>query len=115
MPDAWVHFEAFGPASVKKKAPVKVEAAAGPVATIEIKFAKSGKLATWTGAHDSVLALAEENGVKIDAGCRAGGCGSCLVAIKSGAVEYAGPPPDVEAGSCLTCICKPKGNLVIDA
>lgn len=115
VPDAWVHFEAFGPASVKKKAPVKVEAAAGPVATIEIKFAKSGKLATWTGAHDSVLALAEENGVKIDAGCRAGGCGSCLVAIKSGAVEYAGPPPDVEAGSCLTCICKPKGNLVIDA
>ena len=115
VPDAWVHFEAFGPASVKKKTPAKVEGTTSTAATFEITFSKSGKKVKWDGSHDSVLALAEENGVKIDAGCRAGGCGSCLIAIKSGEVEYAGAPPDVEAGSCLSCICKPKGALVIDA
>ena len=116
VPDAWVHFEAFGPASVKKKTPAKTEAAPGAaVSAIEITFAKSGKTVKWDGSHDSVLSLAEEQGVKIDAGCRAGGCGSCLIAIKSGEVEYGGKSPDVEAGSCLTCICKPKGTLVIDA
>lgn len=116
VPDAWVHFEAFGPASVKKKTPAKAEAVQGAAAAVfEITFSKSGKKAKWDGSHDSVLALAEENGVKIDAGCRAGGCGSCLIAIKSGEVEYAGARPDVEAGSCLSCICKPKGALVIDA
>lgn len=116
VPDAWVHFEAFGPASVKKKTPAKAEAVQGAAAAdFEITFSKSGKKAKWDGSHDSVLALAEENGVKIDAGCRAGGCGSCLIAVKSGEVEYAGARPDVEAGSCLSCICKPKGALVIDA
>ncbi|MBI3884993.1 MAG: 2Fe-2S iron-sulfur cluster binding domain-containing protein [Opitutae bacterium] len=116
VPDAWVHFEAFGPASVKKKAPAKTADAGAPAATaVEVTFAKSGKKVLWDGSHDSVLALADEHGVKIDAGCRAGGCGSCVVAIKSGAVEYAGAPPEVEAGSCLSCICKPKGALVIDA
>ncbi len=116
VPDAWVHFEAFGPASVKrvaKPAPPAAGQASSPV--IQVTFSKSDKSFTWDGSHDSVLALAEAQGVKIDAGCRAGGCGSCLVAIKSGAVEYSGAPPDVEAGSCLACICKPKGALVIDA
>ena len=116
VPDSWVHFEAFGPASVKKKAPPPAAATGGAVAaTFDVIFAKSGKTAKWDGSHDSVLSLAEENGVKIDAGCRAGGCGSCIIAIKSGNVEYAGAPPDVESGSCLSCICKPKGALVIDA
>lgn len=116
VPDTWVHFEAFGPASVKKKTSVKSEdPAAAAVASVEVTFAKSGKKAKWDGSLDSVLALADEHGVKIDAGCRAGGCGSCLIAIKSGEVEYVGARPEVEAGSCLACICKPKGALVIDA
>ncbi len=117
VPDAWVHFEAFGPASVKKKAPPKPVEGAAPAAAaaVDVTFAKSGKKVVWDGSHDSLLSLAEAEGVKIDAGCRAGGCGSCIIAVKSGEVEYAGAKPDVEAGSCLTCICKPKGALVIDA
>jgi ferredoxin len=39
-----------------------------------------------------------------------------LVAIKAGEVEHLSDVgADVEAGSCLTCICKPKGRLEIDA
>jgi ferredoxin-NADP reductase len=116
VPDEWVHFEAFGPASVKKKPGAKAETAPGfAPAAFNVTFAKSGKQAKWDGTHDSLLALAEAQGVKIDAGCRAGGCGTCIVAIKSGEVDYAGARPEIEAGSCLTCIGKPKGPLVIDA
>ena len=60
--------------------------------------------------------LAEENGISMDSGCRAGSCGTCVTAIKSGEVEYLsepGEPPD--SGSCLACICVPKGNLELDA
>ena len=115
MGDGLTHFDGDGNA-VMVDVSAKAETVHGAaVATFDITFSKSGKKAKWDGSHDSVLALAEEHGVKIDAGCRAGGCGSCLIAIKSGEVEYAGAPPDVEAGSCLSCICKPKGALVIDA
>ena len=59
----------------------------------------------------SLLDFAGAQGVKIDSGCRAGSCGSCLVAIKSGDVEYLAEPGEKpETGSCLTCICRPKGR-----
>jgi len=118
VPDEWVHFEAFGPASVKRAASpaVKASLTSAPFAGIEVTFAKSGRKVWWDQAYSSLLEFAEAQEIKIDAGCRAGNCGSCLVAIKSGNVDYlGGHGAEAEAGSCLTCICKPKGNLVIDA
>ncbi len=118
VPDEWVHFEAFGPASVKRAASpaVKASLTQAPFMGMEVTFAKSGQKARWDLTYASLLELAEAKGVRIDAGCRAGNCGSCLVAIKSGNVEYlGGHGADAESGSCLACICKPKGNLVIDA
>jgi ferredoxin len=54
--------------------------------------------------------------VKIDSGCCAGSCGSCVVAIKSGDVDYLKKPDATpESGSCLTCVCRPKSHLVLDA
>jgi ferredoxin len=113
-----VHFEAFGPASVKRamKPEKKEQLARPPEGGIEVTFAKSGTRAVWTGGHGSLLELAEEQGVRIDAGCRAGNCGSCLVAIKAGEVEHLSDVgAGVEAGSCLACVCKPKSRLEIDA
>ena len=119
VPDSWVHYEAFGPASVKKVASPEMKksiADAPSDAGIEVTFAKAGSTARWDSSCSSLLELAEGHGIKIDAGCRAGNCGSCLVAIKSGEVEYlAGHGADAERGSCLACICKPKGKLVVDA
>jgi ferredoxin-NADP reductase len=118
VPDSWVHFEAFGPASVKRAAKPEIKAALtrAPMGGVDVTFAKSGKKASWNGDHGSLLELAEEQGIRIDAGCRAGNCGSCLIAIKAGEVEYLGNHgADAEAGSCLACICKPKGRLVVDA
>ncbi len=115
VPDSSVFFEAFGPATVKKAAP-KVTAPETPGVSIDVTFGRSGKTVRWRPEVASLLELADESGVKIEAGCRAGNCGTCLVAIKSGNVDYVtehGANP--EEGSCLTCICKPKGNLVLDA
>jgi ferredoxin-NADP reductase len=115
VPDHHVFFEAFGPATVKKAAPkAAAPSVAGP--TLEINFSRTGKTCVWNPNLSSLLDFAEEQGVRIEAGCRAGNCGTCLVAIKSGSVEYVtehGAAP--EDGSCLTCICKPKTNLVLDA
>jgi ferredoxin-NADP reductase len=118
VPDEWVHFEAFGPASVKRaaKPEAKVAVTFAPFGGLEVTFAKSGRKVTWQGGGRSLLELAEEAQIRIDAGCRAGNCGSCLVAIKSGSVEYIGAHgADVEQGSCLACICRPATALVIDA
>jgi ferredoxin-NADP reductase len=118
VPDEWVHFEAFGPASVKRaaKPEAKVAVTFPPFGGLEVTFARSGKKVSWQGDGKSVLELAEEARIKIDAGCRAGNCGSCLVAIKSGTVEYlTAHGADVEQGSCLACICRPSSALVLDA
>ena len=117
VPEKNVFFEAFGPATIKKK----VAVAATPVADahaagIEVVFGKSGKTLQWQPALGSLLDFALDNGVRINTGCRAGSCGSCLVAIKSGEVDYLSEPGEKpESGSCLTCICKPRTNIVLDA
>lgn len=115
VPEKDIHYEAFGPATVKKKAaPAVTAAAAGP--TCKVTFAKSGKEVEWNPAQANLLDFALEHGLRIESGCRAGGCGVCSVAIKSGTVDYVKQPDAApEGGSCLTCICRPKGDLVLDA
>jgi len=116
VPDCAVFFEAFGPATVKKAAAPAILTPPAAVATaLKISFEKSGKTCHWQPGL-SVLELAEAQGIRIDAGCRAGSCGTCLVALKSGSVEYLTKTEvEPEAGSCLTCICRPKTDLVLDA
>ena len=120
VPEKNIHFEAFGPATVKKAAPAKApeEKAADAAAaeSIEVVFAKSGKTCKWDAESDSILDFAEENDVAIDFGCRAGNCGTCITAIRSGDVNYVVEPGAApEAGSCLTCISVPKSSLTLDA
>jgi hypothetical protein len=113
VPDSDVYFEAFGPASVKKTAPAPAAAAAtGQVVT----FARSNKTITWDGSHGSILELAEANGVELDFGCRAGSCGTCITAVKTGEVSYVEEPGSLpESGSCLACVSVPKSDLALDA
>jgi len=116
VPDKNVHYEAFGPATVKKTAPPPSAAETTMLSKLNVTFARMGKTVRWNPATATLLDFAEANGVKIDAGCRAGNCGTCLVAIKSGTVDYVAPTgAATEQGSCLTCICKPKSDLVLDA
>ena len=116
VPEKDVHFEAFGPATVKKKAAVPTPEETSHLAKINVTFSRSGKTVRWEPAAENLLEFARSQGVKIDSGCCAGGCGSCLVAIKSGAVDYLKKPDaEPESGSCLTCICRPQKDLTLDA
>ena len=118
VPKKDVKFEAFGPATVKSgpKEPTP-QSETDHQAVIPIEFARSGKTVPWDSGMENLLEFAEKNGITtIEGGCRAGGCGSCLVAILQGEVEYILEPGAApEEGSCLSCICRPKGKLVIDA
>ena len=78
---------------------------------------RSDKTVPWSAGAGTLLELAEAHGIRIDSGCRAGSCGTCVTAIRDGKVEYLGGNPDfdIEKGSCLACVAVPKGALSLDA
>jgi hypothetical protein len=115
VPEKNIHYETFGPSSVKKIAAVVAPGAAMPTG-YAIQFKKSGKTLNWCGDHASILDLAEANGISIASGCRAGSCGTCQVAVFSGDVSYIEKSDfETEPGTRLTCIGAPKSDLVLDA
>jgi len=115
VPEADINFEAFGPATVKKTQEPVSEAQADAAQAIKVVFSRSNKTIHWGGA-ETLLELGEANGIKMNCGCRSGSCGTCLTALKQGEVEYIHRPgKQPEAGSCLTCISRPKADIVLDA
>ena len=116
--DAWgvapgdIHYESFGPASLTQRAAPPVPA--GQI--IRVTFSQSGKTVPWDAGTDSLLALAEANGIAVESGCRAGSCGGCQTRIEAGKVEYSQPPDaEVEPGHCLLCITTPTTDLELAA
>ena len=82
----------------------------------KITFQKSGVVAEWDGSHESLLELAEENGLDLDFGCRMGNCTACQQKIVSGEVEYPhGHSGEPDEGSQLLCCSIPVDDVVIDA
>lgn len=115
VPDDRVHFEAFGPASVKKVSQA-AQAAAVDAPSFELNFTRSAKKLVWTPGAGSLLEFAEANGIHIESGCRAGNCGTCATAVRDGQFGYLSTPgAQVETGSCLACISVPKTALSVDA
>lgn len=121
VPDSRIHFEAFGPASIQRK---KTAAAthggasgeAAVAADIMVTFAKSGTQVAWQADAGTLLDFAEANGMHVESGCRAGGCGSCQTTITSGEVTYRQTPDfDPEPGTCLLCVCTPKTSVTLEA
>ncbi len=115
VPESRIHFETFGPSSVKKLG--SVTRPPMPIDKIfAITFKRSGKQVDWTGACANLLELAEQAGIPIPSGCRAGNCGTCAVAFQKGEVSYVQPPGSPpEPGTCLTCVATPKADMVLDA
>jgi ferredoxin-NADP reductase len=114
VPVADIHFEAFGPASVKL--PGAPEAASSVADGVEVKFQRSGRTLTWDGRDASLLDFAERHGIEVESGCRSGGCGSCEARLLHGSVQYEHTPDhDVAAGHCLLCVGRPATSLVLEA
>jgi hypothetical protein len=116
VPERRIHFEAFGPASIKRRPAVELPPSDATASDILVTFARSGKQLPWQPAAGSLLEFAEANGLAVDSGCRAGGCGTCQTTIKSGEVAYLKPPDyDPEPGSCLLCVCAPRTSVTLEA
>lgn len=114
VPAADLHYEAFGPASVKMPG---VEVAALPeVSGVEVKFQRSGRTLSWDAKDASLLDFAERHGIAVESGCRSGGCGSCETRLLDGSVAYEHTPDhDVAQGHCLLCVGRPTTALVLEA
>ena len=119
VPESKIFAEAFGPASITKPKPAPTpaadaatDAAKGP----KVQFVKSEKSAVWSSADGVLLDLAESQGVDIPSGCRAGNCGTCETAIRSGQTKNIKETGwKVQAGTCLVCIAVPIGDVELDA
>jgi len=116
VPPERILYEAFGPDSVKQAAAgAPGQASGAPAKGFQVTFARTGRSCTWDAAATSLLELAEREGVGIESNCRAGNCGTCWVAIKSGEVEYVHEPgQEPESGSCLACVAVPTCDVVLD-
>jgi hypothetical protein len=114
VPVADIHFEAFGPATVRL--PGAVEADVADLAGIGIRFTRSGRTLDWDGQDATLLDFAERHGIAVESGCRSGGCGSCETRVLAGSVSYASPPGhEPAAGHCLLCVGRPASPLVLEA
>jgi hypothetical protein len=114
VPVADIHYEAFGPASVKLPG---AAVAAEPTATaVEVRFERSGRTLIWDGQDATLLDFAERHGVEVESGCRSGGCGSCETRLLQGNVQYDhAPDHDPAPGHCLLCVGRPSSPLVLEA
>lgn len=114
-----IAYEFFGPATVlegeTKPQPVAAPVARQVTGAITVEFRKSGITAAWDGTADSLLAFAEEQGLKPAFSCRAGICGTCVSRIVSGEVSYFEDPlEDLDEGELLLCCSRPKTAIVLD-
>ncbi len=111
-----IHFEAFGPASIRLPGDSEPTQSPAPSAPVEIQFLRSGRTLAWEGQDESLLNFAERHSIAIESGCRSGGCGSCETRLVSGSVHYAHQPDfDVAKGHCLMCVGLPSSALVLEA
>ena len=115
VPNDDVKLEAFGPASRKSAKEEKASSSSASSTGLKVQFARSGKSAVWDGKYETLLDLAEANQIQIDSGCRAGNCGTCLIAVKSGRIQHQSDPgSEVDEGTCLPCIAVPDENVILD-
>ncbi|MFQ5930262.1 MAG: MOSC domain-containing protein [Acidobacteriota bacterium] len=114
-----IHYEFFGPASAlqerAKVAPAKRAAEVSQCCEeIEVTFSQSGVRANWNPSCESILDLAEANGLSPDYSCRSGICHTCMCELQEGEVEYVLEPLEPpDPGLVLICCSKPKTDVVV--
>ena len=117
-----IAYEFFGPATVLDTevkptmvVPTGGAAPAPAVGAITVEFRKSGLVAEWDSAAQSLLSFAEDQGLKPEFSCRSGICGTCASRIISGEVDYFEDPlEDPAQGELLLCCSRPKSAIVLD-
>lgn len=119
VPAHRVHYEFFGAASelgerARVSRPKRLANASECCTETDVTFSKSGIKANWNPSFESILDLAEANGLSPDYSCRSGICRTCICALESGEVDYVLEPLDPpDPGSVLICCAKPRTNVVL--
>lgn len=112
VPPEAIHFEAFGPATLRPPAAQAARASA----THEVRFRRSGRTVTWDGRDSYLLDFGERHGIDLDSGCRSGGCGACETRLLDGSVHYEHVPDhDPAPGHCLLCVARPTSAITLEA
>lgn len=117
VPDARIHYEAFGPSSIKRPTPIATDDIneRSTDEGVTVQFTQSGKQFRWKPSERNLLEFAESNGITVNSGCRAGSCGSCQTKIQSGEVSYPHLPDfDPDEGTCLLCVSIPKSSVALE-
>ena len=69
---------------------------------------------------EPIVEIAERAGIDISTNCTSGNCGTCLVRLKAGKIDYPDPLPPgldeflIEDGGILACCMEPNGPCDID-
>lgn len=125
--EARIHYEFFGPATVLKEGGEPTEPAqddkpnkapeAAAANGIMVTFRQSDISVPWDSAKETILDLAEANGMSPAFSCRGGVCQTCILNLIEGEIEYVvdGAFPPEEEGKVLICSSAPKTDIVIDA
>ena len=110
-----IHFEAFGPATVRPAGPASNEPLPATATTLDVHLRRSGRTLVWDGQDANLLDFAERHLVAVESGCRSGSCGSCETRLVSGSVRYAERPDhEVAPGHCLLCVATPQTALELE-
>ncbi len=105
-----IRFESFSKAAHIFAGARDGNAADTPVPSCAVHFQRSRCTAKWTAGdpEQSLLELAEAEGLSPAFACRAGICGTCSTRVLEGMVSnITAPSAPVEPGSALICIGKP--------
>lgn len=105
-----VHWESFGGTGAQPKA------AGGATEAVSVRFEHSDVDSEWSDPEQTLWELARESQVEIPSGCLSGVCGCCRVKLIKGEIEYDRDISiELAADECLTCVTRPKTEVVIDA
>lgn len=133
-----IHFEAFGPATVKRQTSTSLKgasqkmqsdsaiqsssaisqssqnAASATDTDTQLVRQTSGKQLQWQSFHTNMLDVLESHGIQVQSACRSGSCGTCQTRLISGQVEYENPPSySPEQGTCLVCVGRPLAHSTV--
>lgn len=86
---------------------------------LTVEFRGTKKTLEWDDRYETILDMAEQNGIDIDSDCEIGVCGTCRTKLISGEVDMEEDSglddSDLDQNMILPCVSIPKTDIIIDA